>query len=274
MSKEYDKLFKLVALVFINAIMRISGIEPGIVEIVYPEVFSQETDRGIMDFCVLTRRGYYIIFEFHSTSLSEKILLRNFQYLANLRVRVKHPVDMQILSTDKTKGGIREVEIFPGWNFKPVITFLIDFDGDKILSNIKNKLKNNIELTDTDAYLFTIIPFTNYERDTVDLIVELCHFVNENEISQEFKYIIKLSQILWVNALIDDLKLKDELLDVIKMKSNFIQEYERNLVESAAESAFESGREENSLEIARKMKEKNFTRDVILDITGVDILMI
>ena len=95
-----------------------------------------------------------------------------------------------------------------------------------------------------------------------------------NEISQEFKYIIKLSQILWVNALIDDLKLKDELLDVIKMKSNFIQEYERNLVESAAESAFESGREENSLEIARKMKEKNFTRDVILDITGVDILMI
>ena len=54
------------------------------------------------------------------------------------------------------------------------------------------------------------------------------------------------------------------------MKSNFIQEYERNLVESA----FESGREENSLEIARKMKEKNFTRDVILDITGVDILKI
>ncbi|MBQ6100251.1 MAG: hypothetical protein IJL02_10385 [Methanobrevibacter sp.] len=48
------------------------------------------------------------------------------------------------------------------------------------------------------------------------------------------------------------------------MKSNFIQEYERKLVES--------GREESSLEIARKMEKRNYSRDVILDITGVDIL--
>ena len=176
MAKEYDKLFKLVALVFINAIMRVSSIKPGIIRIEYPEVFTEEIERGIMDFPVLTRMGHYIIFEFHKLPLTEKILLRNFQYIANFRARVKLPVSMEIISLDETKRSLGSVEIMPDWFFKPNITFLIDLDGDEILSIIKDKLEHNIDLKDMDAYLFSVIPFTKHKKDTVELVDELCHF--------------------------------------------------------------------------------------------------
>ena len=140
MAQEYDKLFKLVALVFVNALMRVSGVEPGIIRIEYPEIFTEETERGIMDFPVLTRQGFYIIFEFHSTPLNERTLLRNFQYLANFRVRVNAPVKLHIISIENVKKSLRKVPITPYWDFEPDFTFLIDFDGDEILNTIKGSV--------------------------------------------------------------------------------------------------------------------------------------
>ena len=107
MAKEQDKLFKISTLVFINALMKILGLTQGIVSVEFPEVFSLTGEMGIMDFAVLTKMGYYIIFEFHSQPVSNDLLLRNFQYLANLRRRVKFLVDMYILSTDKLKRAIK-----------------------------------------------------------------------------------------------------------------------------------------------------------------------
>lgn len=208
LAQEYDKLFKLVALVFINAMMRVSGIEPGIVRIEYPEIFTEETERGIMDFPVLTRHGYYILFEFHSTPLDEPTLLRDFQYLANFRVRVKLTAKLHIISSEREKKSVRKVAITPDWDFAPDFTFLIDLDGDEILNSIKYKLQHEISLDDMDAYFLAVLPFTSHEMEMVDFVVYLIYFINEIELSQVHKYIIKLSQILWVNALIKDEDLK------------------------------------------------------------------
>lgn len=265
LAKEYDKLFKLVALVFINALMRVLGMKPGIIRIEYPEVFTQEAERGIMDFPVLTIDRTYVIFEFHSRPLTPRLLLRNFQYLANLRARVNHPVDLHIISLDKLKKSVRSVLITPDWEFKPKFTFLIDLDGDEILNIIKYKLENNLELTEDDAYLFSIVPFTTHKMETIELVEDLCYFVNEIKLPEEIKYIIKLSQILWVNALINDKELSEELIDVIKMKSNFIQNYEKKLVESAIDK--------RNKEIAEQMKKENYSAKEILKLTGVNILL-
>ena len=193
MAQEQDKLFKLSTFVFINALMKILGLPPGIVRIEFPEVFSINGERGIMDFAVLTKMGYYIIFEFHSQRVSKDLLLRNFQYLANLRRRVKFPVDMYILSTDKLKRAVKEVEILPGWKFKPHLVFFIDYDGDKILSTMKEKVKCNLELIFDDVYWLTVLHFTKPEKNDVDFILELSNFVNSIEIKSELKYLIELS---------------------------------------------------------------------------------
>ena len=258
------------ALAFINAVMRVSGLEPGIIKIENQEVFTEEAERGIMDFPVLTISGHYTLFEFHSTPLTEKLLLRNFQYLANFRAKVDYPVELHIISIEKLKKSVRSVLITPDWEFSPKFTFLIDFDGDKILNTIKNKIENEIELTDMDAYLLAVLPFTSHEMETVEFVKQLIYFINEISLSETHKYIIKLSQILWVNALVKDESLKQELLDVVKMKSNFIQEYERNLVETAVNET----RAEEKLEFAQWMMSKDYSREEILDVTGVDILEI
>ncbi len=256
-------MLKLTALIFINALMRISGFQPGIIRIEYPEVFTQETDRGIMDFPVLSIENIYILFEFHKSPLTSRILLRNFQYLAEFRVRVKHPVAMHIISLDPLKRSVRSVQITPEWRFAPGFTFLIDFNGDKILSNIKNKLNNNIQLNEDDAYFLAVLPFTKHEKEMVEFVVELCYWVNEVEMPEEFRYIIKMSQILWVNVLIDDEKLSKKLIGVIKMRSTFIEDYERNLIETANNN--------QANEIASKLDEMGLSHEDILKATGVDI---
>ena len=212
-----------------------------------------------MDFPVFTRHGYYILFEFHSTPLDEMTLLRDFQYLANFRVRVKLTAKLHIISSEREKKSVRKVAIMPDWDFAPDFTFLIDLDGDEILKSIKYKLQHEISLDDMDAYLLAVLPFTSHEMEMVEFVVYLIYFINEIELSQVHKYIIKLSQILWVNALIKDEDLINELMDVIKMRSTFIQNYERNLVES------------KTRDIAVVLKENNVSRDVILKATGIDI---
>jgi ribosomal protein L3 len=54
------------------------------------------------------------------------------------------------------------------------------------------------------------------------------------------------------------------------MKRNIIQEYERNLVETAVKEA----RAKQKLEFAQWMMSKDYSREEILDVTGVDILEI
>ena len=58
----------------------------------------------------------------------------------------------------------------------------------------------------------------------------------------------------------------------INMKSNFIQNYERELVESAVKSAVKSAEEKTKQEIAEKMKKENYSPREIQKITGVTII--
>ena len=57
---------------------------------------------------------------------------------------------------------------------------------------------------------------------------------------------------------------------MLMMKRNIIQEYERNLVETAVKEA----RSKQKLEFAQWMMSKDYSREGILDVTGVDILEI
>ena len=227
-----------------------------------------------MDFAVLTKMGYYIIFEFHSQPVSKDLLLRNFQYLANLRQRVKFLVDMYILSTNKLKKAIKEIEILPDLKFKPHFIFFIDYDGDRILSTIKEKVRSNLELTFDDTYWLTVLPFTKHEKNNIDFILELSEFVNSIEIKSELKYIIELSQILSVGALVDDFNIRNDLIDVIKMKNNAIIEYERRIIDKAVNKAVDETAHNTSLHIACNMRDANYSRDEILKLTGVDILTV
>ena len=212
-----------------------------------------------MDIPVVTRLGYCIIFEFHSEPLTKAKLLRNFQYLANLRPEIEMPVKLVVICGDFLKRSVKSVKIFPDWDFEPEFKFLIDIDGEEILNSIKTKSS----ISELDAYKIAILPFTKYAREPEEMVEMLCYLVNELEIDEVKKYIIKLSQLLWVNALIKDEKQKEKLKDVIKMRSTFLHNYEKNLVKQTERN--------KSISIARRMKKMKFSPQDIYRVTGIRV---
>jgi hypothetical protein len=55
------------------------------------------------------------------------------------------------------------------------------------------------------------------------------------------------------------------------MRNTFIQDYERRLVESAVESAVDSAVKNSNMDCAVALKRNNVSRDIIMDVTGIDI---
>lgn len=139
-NQEYDSLLKLSARAFGNALMRITGENPGIQEVLNQDVLTARLKRGILDLPIKTQNGYCIEYEFHNGPINEKTVLRNYQYAIDLRVEVDCPVKPHFVSLDTSKKPIPKVELFPGVFTEPEITFLADINGEKVLNIIKNKL--------------------------------------------------------------------------------------------------------------------------------------
>ena len=249
--------------------MRVTGEKPGIIELLHQDVLTSRLKREILDFPVLTPHGYAICFEFHMGHITADTVLRNYQYAIDLRVEVGVPVKPHFVSLDENKTPIPKVELFPKVFTNPKVTFLADIGGEKALNNIKDKLEKQLELDENDAYYLSLLPFFSHEKSREEMLEYMCHFINDIEISEEYKYIIKLIQILSVNAIFTGEKQK-EFLGVIKMESTYIERYERNLIESAVNKAVNEAVKdandkaaEEKMDIIRKMKADGVSSDFI-----------
>ena len=155
-----------------------------------------------MDIPILTTDDLIIDFEIHSTPIGVKILLRDYQYLMDLRAENEEVVKLHIISLDETRTPIPKVELFPGVFTDPDVTYLIDIDGEKVLNTITDKIDNQEELDYMDAYYLALMPLFHHEKSRNEVLIDMCHFINRIEISEEFKYLIKLCQILLVQAIL------------------------------------------------------------------------
>jgi hypothetical protein len=257
-NQEFDSLLKLSARAFGNALMRVTGEKPGISEVLHQDVLSARLKRGIMDLPVKTSYGYCIEYEFHADKLDKDTVIRNYQYAIDLRAEVDCPVRPHIVSLDEKKTPIPQVELFPGVFSNPKVTFLTDMDGEKVLNTITDKLDNQVELDEMDAYFLALMPFFRHEKSREDMLEFMCHFVNKIDVSEVLKYIIKLVQILSAKAMFADDK-QEEILGVIKMGSTYIDNYEKNLIKNAIK------------EVALKMKEDGVSSDFIFKYFGIEL---
>ena len=260
--------------------MHVVGEKPGIIEVLHQDVLTSRLKRGILDLPVRTPHGYAILFEFHAWAIGEKTVLRNYQYAVDLRVEIDEPVKPHFVSLDPKKTPIPVVELFPGVCTDPDVTFFADIDGKEVLNTIVNKIDNQEELDEMDAYCLGLLPFFKNEKSREEMLEGMCHFINEIELSEEFKYIIKLIQILSVNALFTDEK-QEEFLGVVKMQSTYIERYERNLIQEAVEEAVEEAVKDAVKQasddatrkvkesIALKMKADGFSPDFIFKYCGI-----
>ena len=258
--QEFDSFLKLSARAFSNALMHIVGEEPGIIEVLGQDVWSSRLRRGIVDLPVRTSHGYVDLFEFHSGPISQKTVVRNYQYAIDIRSEIEEPVKPHFVSLDSKKTPVPTVELFPGVYSNPEVTYFEDIDGKIVLNTIIEKIDNQEKLDEMDAYNLALLPFFKNEKSREEMLEYMCHFINEIELSEEFKYIIKLVQILSVNALFTDKK-QEEFLGVVKMQSTYIERYERNLIENSNNEIKRS--------IALKMKEDGVSSDFIFKYFGI-----
>ena len=147
-----------------------------------------------------------------------------------------------------------------GFFFNPEVTFLIDINGEKVLNSINNKLDKQMELDYDDAYHLALMPFFRSKRDRKEMLSYMSHFINQIKISEELKYLIKLVQILSARAIFSDDKQK-QILGVIKMGNTYIDNYEKNLVKTAAMNA--------TMKIALKMKADGVSSEFIFKYFGI-----
>lgn len=154
------------------------------------------------------------------------------------------------------------MELFPGFFSNPKVTYLADIGGKKLLNTIANKLNNQVELDEMDAYYLALIPFFHHEKSRGEVLDDMCHFINKIEISEEFKYIVKLVQILSAKAMFADDK-QEEILGVVKVGSTYIDNYEKNLVKNAVKKNMER--------VALKMKDLGADPDFIFACTGLKL---
>lgn len=120
--------------------------------------------RGILDLPVRTPYGYAILFEFHAWQISERTVLRNYQYAVDLRVEIDEPVKPHFVSLDPKKTPIPVVELFPGVFTDPDVTFLSDIGGNEVLNTIIDRIDKQEELDEMDAYFLGLLPFFKNEK--------------------------------------------------------------------------------------------------------------
>ena len=106
-----------------------------------------------------------VLTEFQSTivkTIDEK-LYRLYTALVDYAKRNNKPLILIVISTaEKTK--IKEYKINKDCVFTIPIVSLKDFDGDKIINNIENKIKNNQKITSHEMLNLALAPFMSSKK--------------------------------------------------------------------------------------------------------------
>lgn len=227
---------------------------------------------------VETANGYCIDFEFHKTNTTEEIILRNIQYAVNFRLEKKEYIKSYVISLADAKRSIKKAKIGPDLEIEIPFIFFKDYNGDEILKNIKNKIEKHINIDEYDLFNLILIPFMKHEKSDYEITKELIYLVNEMELKEEQQYQIKACQIILVDIFIPKNE-KKKMIKVVNMGSEFLENYEKELIQNAEKKGKKEGRKEGRKEgkieekerFAKKLKEDNIPLKKIIQYTGLSL---
>lgn len=277
---NHDVLQKLVLIAFAQELQIAIGDKRKVIGFYPTELIIPTFQKKLMDGVLELEDGTLLNIEFQTGNLKEDFLLRCAQYAINLRVVSRRYVETRIISTGLREKSESCVLISKSKKLEFETFFYSEFDGLEKLNNIKNKIVNNEKLTDNDSCDLIFIPLMG-NVDRVDVAFEVFEILNNEKIFTKEKQ-SKIKQCQFVVADIvsnGDEKLFKKFWEVINMNTNFLREYERELVENSKEEGRDEGIKEgmekilkfvNREEVARNMKGK-YSDEEISDITGLSI---
>ena len=187
--------------------------------------------------------------------------------LVDYAKRNTKPLILIVISTaEKTK--IKQYKINKDCVFTIPIVSLKDFDGDKIINNIENKIKNNQKITRHEmlnlalaAYMSSKKPLDKQIEKTVKTLDEVRKSM---KCSSDFVFGIEL---LIVEKFIKNERQHKKLTNILRDTMKIIDEWRQEDYENGKKE----GKEEEKINTAKNMLKENYTIKQIATITQLNI---
>lgn len=206
-----------------------------------------------------------VLTEFQSTivkTIDEK-RYRLYTALVNYAKRNNKPLILIVISTaEKTK--IKQYKINKDCVFTIPIVSLKDFDGDKIINNIENKIKNNQKITRHEMLNLALAPFMSSKKQLDKQIEKTVKTLDEvrksMKCSSDFVFGIEL---LIVEKFIKNERQHKKLTNILRDTMKIIDEWRQE--------DYENGKKEEKINTAKNMLKENYTIKQIAKITQLNI---
>lgn len=210
-----------------------------------------------------------VLTEFQSTivkTIDEK-RYRLYTALVDYAKRNNKPLILIVISTaEKTK--IKQYKINKDCVFTIQIVSLKDFDGDKIINNIENKIKNNQKITRHEMLNLALAPFMSSKKPLDKQIEKTVKTLDEvrksMKCSSDFVFGIEL---LIVEKFIKNERQHKKLTNILRDTMKIIDEWRQEDYENGKKE----GKEEEKINTAKNMLKENYTIKQIATITQLNI---
>ena len=210
-----------------------------------------------------------VLTEFQSTivkTIDEK-RYRLYTALVDYAKRNNKPLILIVISTaEKTK--IKQYKINKDCVFTIPIVSLKDFDGDKIINNIENKIKNNQKITKHEMLNLALAPFMSSKKPLDKQIEKTVKTLDEvrksMKCSSDFVFGIEL---LIVEKFIKNERQHKKLTNILRDTMKIIDEWRQEDYENGKQE----GKEEEKINTAKNMLKENYTIKQIATITQLNI---
>lgn len=210
-----------------------------------------------------------VLTEFQSTivkTIDEK-RYRLYTALVDYAKRNNKPLILIVISTaEKTK--IKQYKINKDCVFTIPIVSLKDFDGDKIINNIENKIKNNQKITRHEMLNLALAPFMSSKKPLDKQIEKTVKTLDELRKSMkcgsDFVFGIEL---LIVEKFIKNERQHKKLTNILRDTMKIIDEWRQEDYENGKKE----GKEEEKINTAKNMLKENYTIKQIATITQLNI---
>lgn len=209
-----------------------------------------------------------VLTEFQSTivkTIDEK-RYRLYTALVDYAKRNNKPLILIVISTaEKTK--IKQYKINKDCVFTIPIISLKDFDGDKIINNIENKIKNNQKITRHEMLNLALAPFMSSKKPLDKQIEKTVKTLDEvrksMKCSSDFVFGIEL---LIVEKFIKNERQHKKLTNILRDTMKIIDEWRQEDYENGKKE----GKEEEKINTAKNMLKENYTIKQIATITQLN----
>lgn len=206
-----------------------------------------------------------VLTEFQSTIVKtpDEKRYRLYTALVDYAKRNNKPIILIVISTaEKTK--INEYKINKDCVFTIPIVSLKDFDGDKIINNIENKIKNNQKITRHEMLNLALAPFMSSKKPLNKQIEKTVKTLDEvrksMKCSSDFVFRIEL---LIVEKFIKNERQHKKLTNILRDTMKIIDEWRQE--------DYENGKKEEKINTAKNMLKENYSIKQISKITQLNI---